>query len=104
MEKSKDMDWQVEDKDYPEPAITDSEWVNDANDYLLGELTHEELFDMRHYLHQILWWERQMVKGSEPDRAVDYMGTVTSKCADVVGLLLLSLKRAEVTEEMLKND
>ena len=48
-------------------------------------------------------WKRVMMDGKTSD-AIRYVGTMGSMGMKVASLLILSLERSEITEEMLKND
>ena len=96
-----DASWQVSDEDYPPVPMSMEDFIRDSGDILLN-LDADQFLHLRKRLRDVLFWQRLMIPGSKPHNQISYAGSMSNMCHEVVGLLLASLEKNGVTEEMLK--
>ena len=96
-----DASWQVDDSDYPPVPMSMEDFIRDSGDILLN-LDADQFLKLRKRLLDVLWWKRLMLAGSTNSQHMNFSGSMSNMAHEIVALLLASLEKNGITEEMLK--
>jgi len=96
-----DASWQVDVSDYPPVPMSMDDFIRDSGDILLN-LDADQFRTLRKRLLDVLWWQRLMIQGSTPRQQISFSGSVSNMAHEITSLLLASLEKNGITEEMLK--
>jgi len=96
-----DASWQVDDSDYPPVPMSMEDFIRDSGDILLN-LDADQFLKLRKRLLDVLWWKRLMLAGSTNSQHMNFSGSMSNMAHEILALLLASLEKNGITEEMLK--